>query len=144
MGLLDGILGGALGSVLGKLGSDGQSGQAGQSAGMSPLIRIALQLLQQSGGLNGILEKLRKSGFGQQADSWVSTGPNLQLTGPQVSQALGPDMLQQLAGQVGMDPQQLSEGLSQVLPEVVNEMTPAGQIPADNQDTITRALRNLG
>ena len=142
MGLLDGILGGALGNVLGGALGGGGQGQHGQ-AGQSPLLRIALQLLQQSGGLTGILEKLKRAGFGQQASSWVSTGPNLPLSGAQVSQALGPDLINQLAGQVGMDGNQVSDGLAQMLPEVVNQMTPAGQVPADEQEQIAGGLQDL-
>lgn len=147
MGLLDSLLGGALGNMLGGAAGGGQpQGQGGQpqgQGGQSVLLRIALQLLQQSGGLAGILAKLRQAGFGKQADSWVSTGPNLPLSGAQVSQALGTDTLDQLAGQVGMDAGQLSQGLAQMLPEVVNQMTPKGEVPPNDQDLISGSLQDL-
>ncbi|MGH8801069.1 MAG: YidB family protein, partial [Casimicrobiaceae bacterium] len=68
MGLLDGVLGNLMGGLLG-----GQSAQGGQS----PLMQIALQMLQQNGGLQGVLGKFEQSGFGKQAQSWVGTGQNL-------------------------------------------------------------------
>jgi uncharacterized protein YidB (DUF937 family) len=148
MGLLDGVLGGALGSVLGKLGQGGagQPGQpnsVGQGSQLGPLIQIALQLLQQSGGLAGILEKFKQAGFANQAASWVSTGPNLPISPDQVNQVLGNDTINQLAGQVGLQPTQLSQGLAEVLPDLINQGTPNGQLSAGDEDALTNQLQGL-
>jgi uncharacterized protein YidB (DUF937 family) len=102
-----------------------------------------LQLVQQNGGLPGLLDKLRQGGLGQHVDSWVSTGNNLPVSGDQVSQALGPEVLGQLSGQLGIDPSQISHGLSQVLPDLVNKMTPDGQVPADHQNSLLGNLTSL-
>lgn len=145
MGLLDGVLGGALGGVLGKLGQGGtgQSGPAGQGANLGPLIQIALQLLQQSGGLAGIVEKFKKAGFGAQAASWVGTGANQAISPDQVNQVIGSDTIGQLAGQVGMQPAQLSQGLADVLPDLINQGTPTGQINSGDEATLTNQLQGL-
>ena len=142
MGLLDGVLGNVLGSLLGGGSAPGANTQgAGQGTGQSRitpfLVKLALQLLQQSGGLQGVLDKLRKAGLTKQADSWVSTGSNEPVAAEQISQALGPDLLQQLGSQTGMDGNQISQALAQVLPELVNQMTPEGRLP-DNDDQIVR------
>ena len=65
MGMLDGLLGNALSSVLGTTGTSQQQ---------SPLLQAALQLLQQNGVIGGIVDRFRRAGYGAQADSWVSTG----------------------------------------------------------------------
>jgi uncharacterized protein YidB (DUF937 family) len=145
MGLLDGVLGGALGGVLGKLGQGqpGQPGPGGQASQLGPLIQIALQLLQQSGGLAGILEKFKKAGLGAQASSWVSTGENLPISPEQVNQVLGNDTISQLAGQVGLPPAQLSQGLSQVLPDLINQGTPSGHITGDDENALTSQLQDV-
>jgi uncharacterized protein YidB (DUF937 family) len=148
MGLLDGVLGGALGGVLGKLGQgqagqQGQSDSPGQASQLGPIIQIALQLLQQSGGLAGILEKFKKAGFGAQANSWVSSGQNMAISPEQVQQVVGNDTLGQLAGQIGLQPAQLSQGLSQVLPDLINQVTPNGQVTSEDENALTDLLKNL-
>lgn len=115
MGLLDQLAGQVLGSVL-----------SNQSGGASPLLAIAQQLIQQSGGIEGLLAKLQSGGLSQQAASWVGTGANLPVDGSQLSQALGGDLLGQLAGQAGMDSAQLSGGLAQLLPQLIDQATPNG------------------
>jgi len=144
MGLLDGVLGGALGGVLGKLGGGtGQPGSGGQGANLGPLIQIALQLLQQSGGLAGIVEKFKKAGLGNQAASWVSTGQNLPISPDQVNQVIGGDTISQLAGQVGLQPAQLSQGLADVLPDLINQGTPNGQLSTGDEANLTDQLQGL-
>jgi uncharacterized protein YidB (DUF937 family) len=133
MGLLDGMIGSALGGLLG--GTQGQ--------GQSPVLALVMQLVQQHGGVGGLLEKLRQGGLGQHVDSWVSTGENLPVSGEQLSQALGPELLGQLGGQLGLDPAQLGHGLAQVLPDLVNKMTPDGQVPPDHENSLLASLTGL-
>jgi uncharacterized protein YidB (DUF937 family) len=133
MGLLDGMIGSALGSLLG-----GDQGQ-----GQSPLVGLVMQLVQQHGGLGGLLEKLRQGGLGQHVDSWVSTGNNLPVSGDQVSQALGPEVLRNLGGQLGLDPSQIAHALAQVLPDLVNQATPDGQVPPEADSSLLSSLTGL-
>jgi len=63
MGLLDGLLGNVLGGMMGGNAAGGQA--------QNPLLQAALQMLQQNGGLQGILGKFQQAGYGAQADSWV-------------------------------------------------------------------------
>ena len=97
MGLLDALIGNVLGSALGggnqrqdPLGSV-LGGLAGGSQAQSGnlLLQLALSLLQQNGGLEGVLGRFRQGGLGQQADSWVGTGQNMNIS---------PDQLQQIFG----------------------------------------------
>jgi uncharacterized protein YidB (DUF937 family) len=154
MGLLDGILGNVLGGMMGggNAGNTQQSnnplgnvlGQLGGSGvASSALVALAFQVLQQNGGISGVVDKFRASGLGQHADSWVGTGANMPVSPDQVKDALGAGGLAQLASKVGISPEQASGGLAQLLPELVSQMTPSGQVPANHQDMISEALAML-
>jgi len=108
MGLFDGVLGGIVG------------------AGM---VSVVNGILEQHGGLQGVVSEFEKNGLGSTVKSWVGTGPNQSISPAQVQQALGPDLLQQLAAKSGLSVQELTEKLSQVLPQAVDRMTPNGTIP---------------
>ncbi len=121
MGLLDGLLG----SVLGKALGGGQQGNA--------LIEAAMGLLNnpQSGGLNGLLDKFKASGLGDQAASWVGKGENAPVSGDQIQNALGGDFISQIASKLGVDAGQASGGLAQLLPTLIDKLTPDGAVPQD-------------
>jgi len=108
MGLLDGVLGGVVG------------------AGM---VSVVNNLLEQHGGLQGLINQFQQNGFGDTVNSWVGTGPNKSISPDQVHQALGPDLLQQLSAKSGLSVQDLAQKLSQILPQAVDTMTPGGQVP---------------
>jgi len=155
MGLLDGVLGnvvqGALGGGAGNhplqsllTGLAGGQGVAGVSGGNAQaLLGAALNLLQQQGGVAGIVQKLSAAGLGQHVQSWVGTGANLPVTGDQLHQALGSGAIGQIASQLGISPQQASGSLAQLLPEVINHLTPQGQVPANHADLISQGLALL-
>jgi uncharacterized protein YidB (DUF937 family) len=120
----------------------GTVGGAGAQA-PNPLLLMALQLLQQNGGLQGILAKLQQAGYGQQAQSWIGTGANLPIDPRIVQQVFGQGQLGQIAQQLGISPTQASDGVAQMLPQVVDQMTPAGQIPENHGDLVNEALAIL-
>jgi uncharacterized protein YidB (DUF937 family) len=130
MGLLDGLLSGVLG------------GSAQQ--GPSPLVATALQLIQQNGGLPGIISKLQHGGLADQVGSWVGTGTNQPITGSQLQEVLGSGSIGQIAQQLGLSHGDASSGLAQVLPKIIDHLTPNGQLPADHADLLTQALSALG
>lgn len=117
MGLFDSVVG----SVLNNIGG-------GQAAG-GDMMQLVMGLLQQNGGLGGLVDLLNRNGLAEQAASWVGTGNNLPVSADQITQALGNGPLAELAGKFGIDPQQLSGSLAQYLPEVVNQLTPQGRLP---------------
>ena len=135
MGLLDGMLGNVLGSMLGG----GQQGAQGQS----PLIQMALQMLQQNGGLQGMLGKFQQAGYGDQAQSWIGTGQNMPISPDALSKIFGEEQLGQIAQQLGMSQDDAAGGLAQMLPGVVDQMTPQGQIPDNGNDLVAQALALL-
>lgn len=151
MGLLDGILSNVAGSVLS--GGQAQGGSpldalvnslgAGNQKGGADLLGAVMALVQQNGGLPGVIDKLRASGLGEQADSWVGTGQNASVSGDQLTHAFGDTGLGNLAAQLGTSNGQAGSVLSQILPELVNQLTPNGQIPDNHNDLISQGLALL-
>ncbi len=125
MGLLDSVLGSAMGALQG----------GGQGGGNAMLMQVIGALLQGQGGgasagLGGLLQQLQQGGLGEAAQSWVSIGQNLPVSADQLQSALGADRIDALAQQVGMPAGDLSSQLAQYLPQVVDQLTPGGQLPA--------------
>jgi uncharacterized protein YidB (DUF937 family) len=131
MGLLDAVLGAVGGSqggpqgmllnaVVGMLTQGGAGGAAGGGAGL--------------GGLGGLIGKFQQGGMGDAVNSWVGHGQNMPVSADQVTTALGPDTIGQLAQQLGMGHGDVAGHLSQMLPHLVDKMTPNGQMPAAGHD----------
>jgi len=110
------------GSFLSQGGGDTQS----------QLLQAALILIQnQPGGLQGLLGRFQERGLGEQAASWVGTGENLPLQPHQVQQALGGEQLEALARQTGLSSEHVGGGLAALLPDLINQLTPDGQVPQE-------------
>ena len=116
---LPGGAGGGLGDVLkGGLGGLLAGGAAGSVI---------------SGGLGDLLNQLQQKGHGDAANSWVSNGPNKQIAPGDLANALGADQIEQLSSQSGLSRDELLNGLSQYLPDVINHLTPDGRLPNANE-----------
>lgn len=135
MGLLDGLLGNVLGGMMG--------GGGGAQLQQSPLLQLALQMLQQNGGIEGILGKFQQAGYAEQAQSWVSTGENQPISADALQQVLGQGQLGQLAQQLGIGQGEAAGGLASVLPQLIDQMTPQGQVPQGGGDLVAQALAIL-
>ncbi|MBK6335891.1 MAG: DUF937 domain-containing protein [Betaproteobacteria bacterium] len=135
MGLLDGLLGNVLGGMMG--------GGGGAQPQQSPLLQLALQMLQQNGGIEGILGKFQQAGYAEQAQSWVSTGENQPISADALQQVLGQGQLGQLAQQLGIGQGEAAGGLASVLPQLIDQMTPQGQVPQGSGDLVAQALAIL-
>jgi uncharacterized protein YidB (DUF937 family) len=86
-----------------------------------------------SGGLGDLLKQLQDKGLGDQADSWVSNGPNKQVAPGDLANALGADQIDQISAQSGLSRDDFLRGLSQFLPDAVNHLTPDGRLPNDEE-----------
>jgi uncharacterized protein YidB (DUF937 family) len=142
MGLLDGLLGNVIGSFLSRNQGQNLFGSGNQTQGGNLLLQMALSMLQQNGGLEGVLNKFRQGGLGQQADSWVSTGQNMGISADQLQQVFG-SSISGLASRLGMPADQAGSAIAQLLPEVINRLTPQGQIPENSDDEIAQGLSAL-
>ena len=132
MGLLDGLLGRVL------QGSGSNADQGG-----NPLLHMALMLLQQNGGIQGVLAKLQQAGLGATGQSWIGTGPNQAIDADALTRIFGHGQLGALAQSLGIDPARAAGGLAQVLPHVVDHLTPTGNVPDNTGDMIAQALSAL-
>ena len=86
-----------------------------------------------SGGLNDLLKQFQDSGHGEIAKSWVGTGPNHPISPNDLGSALGADQINSLTSEFGLSRDELLHGLSQYLPQVVDHLTPGGQVPAPHE-----------
>jgi uncharacterized protein YidB (DUF937 family) len=112
--------GGGLGDLLGGLlGGAGPGGGRGGSV--------------LTGGLNDLLRQFEQSGHGNAAQSWIGRSENQHLSPEQIEQALGSEQVDSLAEQAGLSRVGLLEGLSQELPGFVDQLTPDGRIPTDEE-----------
>jgi uncharacterized protein YidB (DUF937 family) len=123
MGILDEMAKGLLGKVLG-----GGSSQ-------NPLMDIVLGLITnpQTGGLQGLIQTFKEKGLGDAVSSWISTGENQSVSGGQIQRALGGNFIQQIAEQLGSSKSEVSGGLANLLPEIIDKLTPNGSLPESDQ-----------
>jgi len=86
--------------------------------------------IDESGGVDGLVDQLRAGGLGQEVDSWVSTGPNETVDPQRLGAALGPETTQRLANRTGLDINALLPLLAAFLPQLINMLTPEGRTPS--------------
>ncbi len=131
MGLLDALAGQAA-SALG-----------GGAAQGNPLLEVVAGLINnpQTGGLAGLVNAFQQKGLGDVVGSWVSTGQNLPISADQLGQVLGNGQIAAMAQQLGFSPQDMSGQLAQMLPQVIDRLTPNGALP---QGDIGSAIGMLG
>jgi uncharacterized protein YidB (DUF937 family) len=84
---------------------------------------------------------MQRAGFGDQARSWVSRGQNMPISPDDLGQIFGQGGIDEIARRAGLTPQQTSEGLSELLPDVVDRLTPEGDVP--DADQLTRSVDDL-
>jgi len=133
--LLGGLGGGGLGGVLGGILGGGAS-RGGGLGGGNPLLRMLLPLvasLLMNGGLKKVLGRLQQSGKGAKGQSWVSSGPNEPVDASEIRAALDDQELARIAQQLGVSEDEAAEAVAQVLPDLVDQATPQGELPADDE-----------
>jgi uncharacterized protein YidB (DUF937 family) len=108
MGLLDGLLGGVVGAEMAT---------------------VVNSLIQQHGGIQGMVSQLEQQGLGGVARSWIGSGPNQSISPEQLQQAFG-GVIGQLAAKTGLSQQELTQKLAQLLPAAIDKLTPGGNVPA--------------
>jgi len=144
MGLLD-IVGGMLG------GQGGQRGQGGLGGGgQAELLNLVVAMLAnngqggaQGGGLAALVQQFQAAGLGEQVNSWIGTGQNLPVSPEQLQGALGGDQMSMMAERMGLSTGDLGAQLSQMLPQVVDQLTPDGQVPEGGLGNLGDLLGSL-
>ena len=109
MGFLDGVLGGVVGAEA---------------------LSLVKDYFEKHGGIRGVVAEFEKTGFGQQAKSWVSTGPNLPISAEQIKQALGSEKVKDMAAKFGVPMDKVKDMLAKYIPAAVDKATPDGKLPS--------------
>jgi len=143
MGLLESVLG----AVAGRMGGSQGAGDA-QGALLNAVIAMLAngQGMGQGGaggGLGDLIGKFTRGGMGDVIGSWVGTGQNAPISGDELSSVLGADTISDLAAQLGLSNEEAAGQLSQVLPQVVDRLTPQGHAPADGLGGMDDLLAQL-
>ena len=140
MGLLDSVIGAVVNS---------QGGQGGAQGGGADLLNAVIGMLGNNnagglGGIAGLVEKFQQSGLGDVAKSWVSTGQNMPVSPDQLGGVLGDDMIAGLSRQTGVNQGDLLGQLAQMLPQVVDKLTPNGTAPQAGLGNASDLMGMLG
>ena len=122
MGLLDQLAG----QVIGSLGAQKQD-----SVSQGDLLGGIMGMINNAGGVQAILQQLQASGLGDQVASWIGTGANHPVSGNQILDALGAEHIATVAQQAGVEPEHAAAGLAQLLPQIIDKLSPDGQVPQD-------------
>jgi len=122
----------------------GQSNTGTSNTGGNPLVSALMSILanQSQGVLSGLIQKFAGSGLEDLVNSWISTGQNKSITPQQVQQGLGDDTINQLSQRTGMGHEEVKSQLTQVLPQVIDRLTPNGQVPPQN-DIMSKGMEML-
>lgn len=108
MGLLDNLIGGAVGAGLAVAAS---------------------KFIDQHGGVSGIANQLQTHGLGDTVQSWIGKGENQPIEAADLQRVFGSGTLAEMAARIGMTPEELTQKMSQILPAAVDQLTPDGVIP---------------
>jgi uncharacterized protein YidB (DUF937 family) len=121
MGILDSILGAV-------------KDQAGNEATAGGLLESVIGMMNdpQVGGLSGLIEKFSQGGLAEQVTSWVSKGENLPISAEQLQAVLGSSFVQDIAAKLGINTADVAGSLAGLLPQVIDKLTPDGEVPGDN------------
>ncbi len=118
MGLFDEVAGGLLKQVF-----SGQSAQTGLLEVITGLVRGS-----ETGGIEGLAQTFNEKGLGDIISSWIGTGENLPISPEQIQQVLGSDQVREIAEKLGISSDEASNALAELLPQVVDKLTPGGSL----------------
>ena len=143
-GGLGGALGGAaitsiLAGMLGRRGA-ARGGIGGKGALIAMLLPFAMQWVERNGGLGAVLKRFQDKGYGRQANSWVATGDNQDIDEHAIDEVIGPNELSRLSQELGVAPEEVRQGFAEILPEMVNQLTPEGQLSPEADDVLHESI----
>ncbi len=134
MGLFDDLGKQVLGNVLGGAPATDASGQVNW-------VQLGISMLDKFGGIDGLMKKFNESGYGEVIASWVGTGKNLPISADQILAVLGKKNVEAAAADAGTDAKTAASGLSEVLPGLIDKLTPKGE--AVGGDMLQQGIQSL-
>lgn len=117
--------------------------RGGRGALIALMLPLAMRWVQRNGGVKEVLRRFEQKGFGAQANSWVSTGPNSPLKAEEIDEVVGGKDLAEMSHKLGVSEREVALGLADILPEMVNRLTPDGNIPAEAEDALDAGRAEL-
>lgn len=123
-----------------------RNNQSGMMDSRTRLLQTALSLLAdngQIGGLQGLVDRFEEAGLGNVIHSWIGTGENAPITNEQLHQALGEGQLQEISEETGLSMDDATHRLSEMLPGLVDKLTPAGHIPQGGLGNVSNLLNQF-
>ena len=151
-GMAGGLGGIALGSVLAGMMRKRGDGTgvpgatrpyANRTALLVMLLPLAMRWVQKNGGMGSVLDRFKQQGLGRQAQSWVSTGPNDGIDEHAVQQVVGASELQQMAQRLGVPEEEVAQAFAAIMPEMVDKLTPSGQMPHEADAVLDESRQAL-
>lgn len=110
---------------------EGLAAKLGGGSNLNDMLEHAISLINNpaTGGLAGLVATFKSKGLGDVMSSWIGTGENKSISPDQIKQALGSDKIQQIATKVGLSKDAASQHLSELLPQIIDKLTPDGKLP---------------
>ncbi len=112
-------------------------------SGSNNLTSAIMNLIQEHGGVSGIMQQFQQGGLGNVAQSWMGSGSNQSVNPEQLNNVLNPDQVDAAAAQSGLSVQDFLGQLAQHLPQTIDHLTPNGQVPSSNNSWMDAAMNFL-
>lgn len=148
MGLLESMLGSVMGSQQRAGAPSGGLGSLISMVANNPqLMQAVIAMLSNDssqGGLGGLIAKFQRAGLGNVVSSWVGSGQNQPVSGEQLTDVLGADTIAELAEKLGTSQGDAAGQLSDILPDLIDRLTPQGQAPAGGLGNADDLMGMLG
>jgi uncharacterized protein YidB (DUF937 family) len=144
LGGLGGLAGMAgMGGLGAMLGGRGRSRTGGRNAMLLLLLPLAMQWVQRNGGIGAVLERFKQKGQEPKVQSWVGTGDNEPVDPGTVREVVGSDELSRLSQQLDADEDEVADGLAEIFPEMVNQLSPSGEVQPDADQQLSSGAGTL-
>lgn len=124
--------------------SSALGGSAGESGGGAMLSSVMSMLNEHPGGVSGLAQSFEQNGLGHLMSSWIGTGENLPISADQITSILGNERVAAFAAKAGISPDVASSQLAELLPNVINKLSPGGKLPESGSDFMSEGMSLLG
>lgn len=131
------------GGLGGLLGGRAGSRSGGRNAMLLMLLPLAMQWVQRNGGIGAVLERFRQNGQEPKVQSWLGTADNEPVDPGTVREVVGNDELSRLSQQLDADEDEVAGGLAEIFPEMVNQLSPGGELPPDADQQLSSGAGTL-
>lgn len=144
-GLGGAALGGVLAGMLGHGGATAGRRSLGANKGLllALMLPYAMRWMQRNGGVGGVLERFRQKGLGPHADSWVSAGSNHPLRAEEADDVVGGEEIKRVAHELGVPESDVARGFAEIMPEMVDQLSPEGHLPPEADDALDAGRSEL-